>query len=162
MSKLLARIAGYLSNRTLVGVDKVGNRYFTRTEEIDGISNEREKMRNIQRGGGSNLNISSGAPPSTAPQTITASADTTEKTCTSLPQDDRPFYINADHSHRLLVLTDLLPSTSSSDATAPSSSDTTTSSLAPPYLSRISNLRAPSPTTTSTATGHRSQKEGEQ
>ncbi|XP_011029189.1 PREDICTED: uncharacterized protein LOC105129006 isoform X2 [Populus euphratica] len=37
MSKLLARIAGYLSNRTLVGVDKVGNRYFTRTEEIDGI-----------------------------------------------------------------------------------------------------------------------------
>jgi len=38
MSKLLARIAGYLSNRTLVGVDKVGNRYFTRTEEIDGIS----------------------------------------------------------------------------------------------------------------------------
>ena len=38
MSKLLARIAGYLSNRNLVGVDKVGNRYFTRTEEIDGIS----------------------------------------------------------------------------------------------------------------------------
>jgi NADH dehydrogenase [ubiquinone] 1 alpha subcomplex assembly factor 2 len=38
MSKLMARIAGYLSNRTLVGVDKVGNRYFTRTEEIDGIS----------------------------------------------------------------------------------------------------------------------------
>ena len=37
MSKLLGRIAGYLSNRTLVGVDKVGNRYFTRTEEIDGI-----------------------------------------------------------------------------------------------------------------------------
>jgi len=82
MSKLLARIAGYLSNRTMVGVDKVGNRYFTRTEEIDGISkwvslfpvkffllellisldicwcfSEREKMRNIQRGGGSNLTI---------------------------------------------------------------------------------------------------------
>ena len=38
MSKLLARLAGYMSNRTLVGVDKVGNRYFTRTEEIDGIS----------------------------------------------------------------------------------------------------------------------------
>ncbi|KAJ6703637.1 putative proteinDH DEHYDROGENASE [UBIQUINONE] 1 ALPHA SUBCOMPLEX SUBUNIT 12 [Salix viminalis] len=37
MSKLLARLAGYLSNRTLVGVDKVGKRYFTRTEEIDGI-----------------------------------------------------------------------------------------------------------------------------
>ncbi|KAI5595015.1 hypothetical protein BDE02_03G110200 [Populus trichocarpa] len=41
MSKLLARIAGYLSNRTLVGVDKVGNRYFTRTEEIDGIMKEK-------------------------------------------------------------------------------------------------------------------------
>nr|TKS15907.1 hypothetical protein D5086_0000029420 [Populus alba] len=103
---------------------------------------------------------SSGAPPSTAPQTITAAADTTEKTCTSLPEDDRPFYINADHNYRLLVLTDLLPSTSSSDTTTPSSSDTTASSLAPPDLSRISNLRAPSPT--ATATGHRSQEEGEQ
>ncbi|XP_061965286.1 uncharacterized protein LOC133689434 isoform X3 [Populus nigra] len=41
MSKLLARIAGYLSNRNLVGVDKVGNRYFTRTEEIDGIMKEK-------------------------------------------------------------------------------------------------------------------------
>ncbi|KAL9369290.1 hypothetical protein Peur_040489 [Populus x canadensis] len=41
MSKLLARIAGYLSNRTMVGVDKVGNRYFTRTEEIDGIMKEK-------------------------------------------------------------------------------------------------------------------------
>ncbi|KAJ6933548.1 hypothetical protein NC651_008825 [Populus alba x Populus x berolinensis] len=41
MSKLLARIAGYLSNRTLVGVDKVGNRYFTRTVEIDGIMKEK-------------------------------------------------------------------------------------------------------------------------
>ncbi|KAJ6705626.1 putative proteinDH-UBIQUINONE OXIDOREDUCTASE SUBUNIT B17.2 [Salix purpurea] len=41
MSKLLARLAGYLSNRTLVGVDKVGNRYFTRTEEIDGIMKEK-------------------------------------------------------------------------------------------------------------------------
>ncbi|KAF9685787.1 hypothetical protein SADUNF_Sadunf03G0090400 [Salix dunnii] len=41
MSKLLARLAGYLRNRTLVGVDKVGNRYFTRTEEIDGIMKEK-------------------------------------------------------------------------------------------------------------------------
>ncbi|KAG5223330.1 NADH:ubiquinone oxidoreductase family protein [Salix suchowensis] len=41
MSKLLARLAGYLSNRTLVGVDKVGNRYFTRIEEIDGIMKEK-------------------------------------------------------------------------------------------------------------------------
>ncbi|KAF5478916.1 hypothetical protein F2P56_005437 [Juglans regia] len=37
MLKLFARIAGYFSNRNLVGVDKAGNRYFTRKEEIDGI-----------------------------------------------------------------------------------------------------------------------------
>ncbi|KAJ6372389.1 hypothetical protein OIU76_026808 [Salix suchowensis] len=37
----LARLAGYLNNRTLVGVDKVGNRHFTRTEEIDGIMKEK-------------------------------------------------------------------------------------------------------------------------
>ncbi|KAJ4844376.1 hypothetical protein Tsubulata_002321 [Turnera subulata] len=41
MSKLFARIAGYFSNRTLMGVDKAGNRYFSRTEEIDGIMKER-------------------------------------------------------------------------------------------------------------------------
>ncbi|KAJ6714515.1 putative proteinDH DEHYDROGENASE [UBIQUINONE] 1 ALPHA SUBCOMPLEX SUBUNIT 12 [Salix viminalis] len=41
MSKLLARIAGYLSNRTLVGVDKLGNRYYTKTEQIDGIMKEK-------------------------------------------------------------------------------------------------------------------------
>ena len=34
-----------------------------------------------------------------APQTITTT-NTTEKTCTSVPQNDRPFYINADHSQR--------------------------------------------------------------
>jgi hypothetical protein len=38
MSKLFARIAGYFSNRSLAGVDKVGNRYFAKTEAIDGIS----------------------------------------------------------------------------------------------------------------------------
>ncbi|KAF5478914.1 hypothetical protein F2P56_005436 [Juglans regia] len=41
MLKLFARIAGYFSNRNLVGVDKAGNRYFTRKEEIDGIMKEK-------------------------------------------------------------------------------------------------------------------------
>lgn len=38
MSKLFGKIAGFFSNRTLVGVDKAGNRYFFVKEEIDGIS----------------------------------------------------------------------------------------------------------------------------
>lgn len=38
MSKLLSRIAGFFSSRTMVGADKVGNRYFIRKEEVDGIS----------------------------------------------------------------------------------------------------------------------------
>ncbi|XP_065862387.1 uncharacterized protein [Euphorbia lathyris] len=41
MSKLLSRIAGFFSSRTLVGRDKAGNRYFARTEEIDGIMKEK-------------------------------------------------------------------------------------------------------------------------
>ncbi|KAK9269032.1 hypothetical protein L1049_000800 [Liquidambar formosana] len=41
MSKLLSRIAGFFSNRTFVGIDKAGNRYFTRKEEIDGIMKEK-------------------------------------------------------------------------------------------------------------------------
>ncbi|XWS09794.1 hypothetical protein CRYUN_Cryun39dG0019700 [Craigia yunnanensis] len=41
MSKLFARIAGFFSNRTFVGVDNAGNRYFTRKEEIDGILKEK-------------------------------------------------------------------------------------------------------------------------
>uniref|UniRef100_A0A0D2NK48 NADH dehydrogenase [ubiquinone] 1 alpha subcomplex subunit 12 n=1 Tax=Gossypium raimondii TaxID=29730 RepID=A0A0D2NK48_GOSRA len=41
MSKLLSRIAGFFSNRTFIGVDKAGNRYFTRKEEIDGILKEK-------------------------------------------------------------------------------------------------------------------------
>ncbi|XP_061339543.1 uncharacterized protein LOC133286177 [Gastrolobium bilobum] len=41
MQRLLGRIAGFLSNRTMVGVDKGGNKYFTRKEEIDGIMKEK-------------------------------------------------------------------------------------------------------------------------
>ncbi|XP_072954300.1 uncharacterized protein [Typha angustifolia] len=41
MSKLLSRLAGYFISRTQVGVDKAGNRYFTRKEEIDGILKEK-------------------------------------------------------------------------------------------------------------------------
>ncbi|KAF7831293.1 NADH dehydrogenase [ubiquinone] 1 alpha subcomplex assembly factor 2 isoform X1 [Senna tora] len=41
MSRFLARIAGFLSNRTQVGVDKAGNRYFARKEEVDGIMKEK-------------------------------------------------------------------------------------------------------------------------
>lgn len=39
MSKrLLSRLLGMFQSRTQVGVDKVGNRYFTRVEEVDGTS----------------------------------------------------------------------------------------------------------------------------
>ncbi|KAA0033972.1 NDUFA12 domain-containing protein [Cucumis melo var. makuwa] len=41
MSKLFGKIAGFFSNRTLVGVDKAGNRYFFVKEEIDGIMKEK-------------------------------------------------------------------------------------------------------------------------
>ncbi|KAE8654231.1 ATP synthase gamma chain 1 [Hibiscus syriacus] len=41
MSKLFYRIAGFFRNRTFIGVDKAGNRYFTRKEEIDGILKEK-------------------------------------------------------------------------------------------------------------------------
>ncbi|XP_019194719.1 PREDICTED: mimitin, mitochondrial isoform X1 [Ipomoea nil] len=41
MSRIWARLAGMLSNRRMVGVDKAGNRYFTRTEEIDGIMKQK-------------------------------------------------------------------------------------------------------------------------
>ncbi|XP_011097877.1 uncharacterized protein LOC105176687 isoform X2 [Sesamum indicum] len=37
MSRLWARFSGLFSSRTLVGMDKTGNRYFARTEEIDGV-----------------------------------------------------------------------------------------------------------------------------
>ncbi|KAJ4810256.1 NADH dehydrogenase [ubiquinone] 1 alpha subcomplex subunit 12 [Rhynchospora pubera] len=39
--KLLSRILSLFSSRTQVGVDKAGNRYFTRTEEIDGAMKEK-------------------------------------------------------------------------------------------------------------------------
>ncbi|MQM15169.1 hypothetical protein Taro_048115 [Colocasia esculenta] len=38
MSKLFSKIANFFSSRMLVGVDKAGNRYFTRMEEIDGVA----------------------------------------------------------------------------------------------------------------------------
>ncbi|KAA8522638.1 hypothetical protein F0562_013001 [Nyssa sinensis] len=41
MSKVWARISGFFSSRTLAGVDKGGNRYFSRKEEIDGVMKEK-------------------------------------------------------------------------------------------------------------------------
>ncbi|GMH05745.1 hypothetical protein Nepgr_007585 [Nepenthes gracilis] len=41
MSKLFARIVGFFSSRTQVGVDKAGNRYFARNETIDGNMKEK-------------------------------------------------------------------------------------------------------------------------
>jgi len=41
MRRLLGKISGFLSNRTMVGVDKTGNKYFTRNEEVDGIVKEK-------------------------------------------------------------------------------------------------------------------------
>uniref|UniRef100_A0A7N0TPX7 NADH dehydrogenase [ubiquinone] 1 alpha subcomplex subunit 12 n=1 Tax=Kalanchoe fedtschenkoi TaxID=63787 RepID=A0A7N0TPX7_KALFE len=42
MSKaLLSRLAGFFRTRTMVGVDKAGNRYFTRTEQVDGTMKEK-------------------------------------------------------------------------------------------------------------------------
>lgn len=38
MRRILGRVAGLFSNRSMVGVDKAGNKYFTREEQIDGIS----------------------------------------------------------------------------------------------------------------------------
>ncbi|KAL2483739.1 NADH:ubiquinone oxidoreductase [Forsythia ovata] len=41
MSRLWARFSGLFSSKALVGMDKGGNRYFARTEEIDGIMKEK-------------------------------------------------------------------------------------------------------------------------
>ncbi|XP_042041591.1 NADH dehydrogenase [ubiquinone] 1 alpha subcomplex assembly factor 2-like [Salvia splendens] len=41
MSRLWTRVVGLFSNRSFVGVDKTGNKYFTRIEEIDGIMKEK-------------------------------------------------------------------------------------------------------------------------
>ncbi|XP_020230544.1 NADH dehydrogenase [ubiquinone] 1 alpha subcomplex assembly factor 2 [Cajanus cajan] len=41
MRRLLGKITGFMSNRTMVGVDKTGNKYFTRIEEVDGVMKEK-------------------------------------------------------------------------------------------------------------------------
>ncbi|KAK9673886.1 hypothetical protein RND81_12G196200 [Saponaria officinalis] len=41
MSRLIAKIAKIFSNRTMVGMDKAGNRYFARNEVIDGVMKEK-------------------------------------------------------------------------------------------------------------------------
>jgi len=41
MSKLWKRIAGLFGNRSMEGVDKSGNRYFARTEPMDGVMKEK-------------------------------------------------------------------------------------------------------------------------
>lgn len=38
MSKIWGKITGLFTNRTFAGIDKAGNRYFAKTEQIDGIS----------------------------------------------------------------------------------------------------------------------------
>ncbi|RVW40239.1 hypothetical protein CK203_078354 [Vitis vinifera] len=48
MSKLLSRIAGFFSSRTMVGADKVGNRYFIRKEEVDGIKRPVGEVANVE------------------------------------------------------------------------------------------------------------------
>ncbi|EYU33644.1 hypothetical protein MIMGU_mgv1a014792mg [Erythranthe guttata] len=41
MSRLWASFAGLFSNKTLIGMDKSGNRYFAKSEPIDGIVKEK-------------------------------------------------------------------------------------------------------------------------
>ncbi|KAK8941304.1 hypothetical protein KSP39_PZI010191 [Platanthera zijinensis] len=41
MSKLFARVTAFFTSKTLVGVDKAGNRYFTRKEDTRGIMKEK-------------------------------------------------------------------------------------------------------------------------
>ncbi|KAL6553400.1 hypothetical protein OROGR_007242 [Orobanche gracilis] len=41
MSRLWARVAALFSSKTFVGLDKTGNRYFARTEQIDGVMKEK-------------------------------------------------------------------------------------------------------------------------
>lgn len=38
MSKLFSKISAFFRNKDFMGVDKAGNRYFARKEEIDGVS----------------------------------------------------------------------------------------------------------------------------
>jgi NADH dehydrogenase [ubiquinone] 1 alpha subcomplex assembly factor 2 len=41
MSRLWARFAGLFSSKSFIGVDKTGNKYFSRMEEIDGFVKEK-------------------------------------------------------------------------------------------------------------------------
>ncbi|XP_010433422.1 PREDICTED: uncharacterized protein LOC104717539 [Camelina sativa] len=41
MSRLWARFAGLFSSKSFIGVDKTGNKYFSRFEEIDGFAKEK-------------------------------------------------------------------------------------------------------------------------
>ncbi|ESQ54575.1 hypothetical protein EUTSA_v10026517mg [Eutrema salsugineum] len=41
MSRLWARVAGFFSSKSFIGVDKTGNKYFSRVEEIDGLAKEK-------------------------------------------------------------------------------------------------------------------------
>lgn len=45
MAKLVSRIMGWLRPSTLAGIDKSGNRYFTRTEDMDGALKERRLVK---------------------------------------------------------------------------------------------------------------------
>ncbi|EXC46240.1 hypothetical protein L484_000609 [Morus notabilis] len=49
MSKLFSRIARFFGNRTPMGVDKAGNRYFARKEEIDGVNSLNDKSFILQK-----------------------------------------------------------------------------------------------------------------
>ncbi|KAK9084821.1 hypothetical protein Sjap_025232 [Stephania japonica] len=41
MSRWFGRISGFFRSRTLAGIDKSGNKYYTRKEEVDGILKEK-------------------------------------------------------------------------------------------------------------------------
>ncbi|PHT77243.1 hypothetical protein T459_20765 [Capsicum annuum] len=41
MSKLWSKLAGIFSSKNFVGIDKAGNRYFKRIEELDGVMKEK-------------------------------------------------------------------------------------------------------------------------
>ncbi|KAM7498887.1 hypothetical protein LguiA_023301 [Lonicera macranthoides] len=41
MSRIWGKIAGLFTNRTFAGMDKAGNRYFARKQEVDGVMKEK-------------------------------------------------------------------------------------------------------------------------
>lgn len=49
MSKLFSKFLGFFTSRKLVGVDKAGNRYFTRADEIDGIGKSTMRLLFVPR-----------------------------------------------------------------------------------------------------------------